>query len=61
MEKGTVLFTGDGILPGLTEYRISKRKSIKIRTFPGVTIQDMKFFIVKKNPEKIDLCWRLKG
>ena len=34
---------------------MSKRKTIKVRTFPGATIGDIKFFIVphlRKNPDK---------
>ena len=36
----------DSILSGLREYEMSRRKSIKVRTFPGATINDMKFFAV---------------
>ena len=37
---------------------MSKRKTIKIRTFPGAIIGDMKFFIIshlRKSPDKIVL------
>ena len=37
---------------------MSKRETIKIRTFPGATIGDMKFFIIshlRKSPDKIVL------
>ena len=43
---------------GLREFKMSKRKTIKIRTFPGATICDMKFFIIpnlRKSPDKIVL------
>ena len=47
---------GDSILSGLREYKMSRRKTIKVRTFPGATINDMKFFVVpllKKKPDKV--------
>ena len=37
---------------------MSKRKTIKVRTFPGATIGDIKFFVIphlRKNPDKIVL------
>ena len=43
-------------MSGLPEYKMSKRKTIKIRTFPGATISDRKFFIIphlRKSPDKI--------
>ena len=57
-KKGTTLIIGDSILSGLREFKMSKRKTIKVRTFPGATIGDMKFFVVphlRKNPDKIVL------
>ena len=53
--KGTLL---DSILSGLREYKMSKRKSIKIRTFSGATFRDMQFLIIlnlRKSPDKIVL------
>ena len=58
MEKGTTLIIDDSILSGLREFKMSKRKTIKVRTFPGATIGDIKFFVVphlRKNPDKIVL------
>ena len=55
-KKGTTLIMGDSILSGLREYKMSRRKTIKVRTFPGATINDMKFFVVpllKKKPDKV--------
>ena len=49
MEKGTTLIIGDSILSRLREFKMSKRKTIKVRTFPGATIGE------KKNPGKIVL------
>ena len=57
-KKGTILIIGDLILSGLREFKMSKRKTIKVRTFPGATIGDIKFFVVphlRKNPDKIVL------
>ena len=45
-EKGTTLIIGDSILSGLREYKMSKRKTIKIGATPGATIGDKKFFIL---------------
>ena len=44
------------ILSGLREFKMSERKTIKVRTFPGATIGDIKFFKIpdlRKNPDKI--------
>ena len=58
LKKGTTLIIGDLILSGLREFKMSKRKTIKLRTFPGATIGDIKFFIIphlRKKPDKIVL------
>ena len=55
-KKGTTLIMGDSILSGLHEYKMSRRKTIKVRTLPGALINDMKFFAVpllKKKPDKV--------
>ena len=57
-KKGTTLIIGDSILSRLREFKMSTRKTIKVRTFPGVTIGDVKFFVVlhlRKNLDKIVL------
>ena len=46
-KKGTTIIIGDSILSGLRELKMSKRKTIKVRTFPGATIVDIKFFIIR--------------
>ena len=38
--ENTVLIAGDSIISGLVEDRLSKNKSIKVRTFPGARIND---------------------
>ena len=55
-KKSTTLIMGDSILSGLREYKMSRRKTIKVRIFPGATINDIKFFAVpllKKRPDKV--------
>ena len=55
-KKGTTFIAGDSILSGLKESKMSQKRLIKVRTFPGATIQDMKFFVVphlKKKPDNI--------
>ena len=52
-KKGTTLIVGDSCLSGLCQYKMSRRKTMKVRTFPGAAIKYMKFFAVpllkKKN------------
>ena len=55
-KKGTTLIMGDSILSGLREYKMSRRKTIKVRIFPVATIKDMEFFAVpllKKKTDKV--------
>ena len=54
--KCTTLIIGDSILAGLQEYKMSRRKMIKVRTFLGATISHMKLFampLLKKKPDNI--------
>ena len=55
-KKGTTLIVGDSILSGLKESKMSQKRLIKVETFPGAAVQDMKFFVVphlKKKPDNI--------
>ena len=55
-KKGTTLIVGYSILSGLDESKMSQKRLIKARTFPGATIQGIKFFAVpylKKKPDNI--------
>ena len=55
-KKRTTLLMGDSILSSLREYKMSRWKTIKVRTFPGATVNDMKFFAVfllKKESDKV--------
>ena len=55
-QKGTTLIMGDSILSGLREYKMSRRKTTKVRIFPGATIKEMEFFAVpllKKKTDKV--------
>ena len=48
--KGTTLIVGDSMLYGINEERLSgKRKhNIKVRVFPGATVDDMYDFIISQ-------------
>lgn len=53
--KNTTLVIGDSILQGLNENRL-KRYNVKIRSFPGSTIDDLYDYIkplLKKNPTNV--------
>ena len=55
-KKGTTFKMSDRILSGLRKYKMSRRKMIKLQTFPGATISDMKFFslpLLKKKSNKV--------
>ena len=55
-KKGTTLIVGDSILSGLKESNMLQKELIKVRTYPGVTIEQMKFFVVlhvEKKPDTI--------
>ena len=45
-KKGTTIIIGDFILPGLKESKMSQKRLIKVSTFPGATIWDVRFFVV---------------
>ena len=49
---------GDSILSGLREHKMSHRRSLKVRYFPGARMADMKYYSVPlliKQPEPIIL------
>ena len=55
-KNDTNLIMGDSISSGLQEYKMSRRKTIKMQTFPCATISDMKHFAVpllKKKPDNV--------
>ena len=57
-KKRKILITGDSILSGVRESKMSKRRLIKVRYFPGARIRDMFFYLVPllhKNPDKMIL------
>ena len=57
-KKGTVLIVGDSVVSGLRESKMSFRRNIKVRFFPGARIQDMYYYLVpllRKRPDKIIL------
>ena len=45
-KKGTVLIVGDSIVSGLRESKMSFRRNIKVRFFPGARIQDIYYYLV---------------
>ena len=54
--KYTALITGDSMIAGLREAKLSSNKKIKVRFFPGAKTEDLMFHLIpnlKKNPENI--------
>ena len=45
-KKGTVLIVGDSVVSGFRESKMSTRKNIKVRFFPGARIQDMCYYLI---------------
>ena len=58
-KKGTVLILGDSMLHGIDEKKLSKNGLVKVRCFPGSTINEMKNFYMQpllcKKPSKVIL------
>ena len=53
-KKGTALMVGDSIVSGLRESKMSFRRNIKVRFFPGARIQDTYYYLVpllRKRPD----------
>ena len=51
--KGTTLITGDSMIAGLREAKLSSNKKIKVRFFPGAKTEDLMFHLIpnlKKTP-----------
>ena len=46
-KKETTPIVSDSILSGLKESEMSQKKLIKVRTFPGAAIQNMRLFVVQ--------------
>eukprot|EP00112_Aurelia_sp_Birch-Aquarium-sp1_P015394 Seg3405.1 transcript_id=Seg3405.1/GoldUCD/mRNA.D3Y31 product="hypothetical protein" protein_id=Seg3405.1/GoldUCD/D3Y31 len=56
--KGTVLIAGDSIISGINEKSFEGPKYIKVRSFPGATIADMRDYLkplLRKNPATLIL------
>ena len=56
--KGTVLIAGDSIISGINEKYFEGPNYIKVRSFPGATIADMKDYLkplLRKNPTTLIL------
>ena len=55
-KKGTTLIMADSILSGLREHKVSHRRSLKVRYFPGPRIADINHYsvpLLMKQPEDI--------
>ena len=56
--KNTMLVVGDSILYGIEEKRLSSKVQVKVRSFPGATIEDMHSYLlplIDKSPSVIIL------
>ena len=56
--KNTMLVVGDSILYGIEEKRLSSKVQVKVRSFPGATIEDMHSFLlplIDKSPSVVIL------
>ena len=55
---GCTLIAGDSILNGIDERKLSKRRNVKVRNFPGATTADMKDYLkplLRKKPTNVIL------
>ena len=53
---GTTLIIGDSMIGGIRETQIAPRKNIKVRSFAGATVRDMKDYVLpllRKKPSRI--------
>ena len=55
---GCTLLAGDSILNGIDERKLSKRRNVIVRNFPGVTTADMKDYFTQ---EKAHQCYPARG
>ena len=58
MQFNTCVITGDSIINGVDERKISSSRKVKVRSFPGARIQDMYHYlmpIIEKEPDYIIL------
>lgn len=56
--KGTCVIIGDSMLEGVDERKMSSKRLIKVRKFPGATIDDMRHYLIpilEKKPDHIIL------
>ena len=54
----TTLIVGDSMLSGINEFRLSTKRNVKVRSFPGALIDDMYDYVkplLKKRPDRIIL------
>ena len=59
--KGTCLIAGDSMVEGIDKRRMSSKRVIKVRKFPGATISDMYHYLIplleKKTRPCNTSCW----
>ena len=56
--KGTCLIAGDPMVEGIDERRMSSKRLVKVRKFPGATISDMYHYLIpllEKKPDHVIL------
>ena len=56
--EGTTLIAGDSLIGGLDANKMSSKKSIKVRSFSGSTVLDMRDYLkplLRKRPQKVIL------
>ena len=54
MAEGTCLIAGDSVVEGIDERRMSSKRVIKVRKFPGATISDMYHYLIPLLEKKTD-------
>ena len=59
--KGACLIAGDSMVEGIDKRRMSSKRVIKVRKFPGATISDMYHYLIplleKKTRPCNTSCW----
>ena len=50
--KGTTLITRDSMIAGLREAKLSSKKKIKVRFFPGARTEDLMFHLIPNLKKK---------
>ena len=59
--KGTTLITGDSMIAGLREAKLSSNKKIKVRFFPGIKTEDLIFNLIPNLKETSTISLLILG